>query len=732
MILRVEERAMSETRFRTCNLCEAMCGLAISVEGGQITKIQGDREDVFSRGYICPKGAALRELHEDPDRLRQPLRRTSSGWERIGWDEALSEVADQLHAVERAHGRDAVAMYTGNPAGHNHGALLMSQVFATVLGSKNRFDSNSQDANPRLLSTLLMLGDMTALTVPDVDRTEYFLILGANPVASGGSVMSLGDVRGRLEGIVARGGRVVLVDPRRTETAKLATEHHFIRPGGDPALLLALLEVIFGEGLFDEAAARRSATGLDELRELAARFPPERVSEAIGMSASTIRTIARDFARAKSAVAYGRVGICLGEFGPIGSWLIEALNVVTGNFDRPGGSMFPSPAVDLGWLARALDVGHFDRFRSRVRGLPELGGMLPASAMAEEMETPGPGQIRALVTLAGNPVLSVPGGERLSRALAGLDFMVSIDIYLNETTRHARLILPPRSTLERGHYDVLFHALAVRNTAKWSEPVLPPEEGSRDEWSILYELAVKLLGLRGGAIGDRLSRWLLSFGPLGSERVIDALLRVGPRGDRFVPFHPGLNLAKLREATHGVDLGPLVPSRERRVRTADGRVDLAPPILLADVSRVDEWLDAGRGSELRLIGRRHLRSNNSWMHNLPSLVKGPDRSTLLVHPDDAARLGLARGSEAEVESVKASVRVKVEISDAMMPGVVSLPHGFGHGDAAETMRVAGALPGVNMNLLMDERGLEPVTGTAILSGVAVKVRAVIGEQTSAG
>jgi anaerobic selenocysteine-containing dehydrogenase len=715
---------MTEQHYRTCNLCEAMCGMVVSVDQGRITEIRGDRDDVFSRGHICPKGPAMREIHEDPDRLRHPLRRTAAGWERIGWDDALHEVATRLHAIERAHGRDAVAMYTGNPAGHNHGALLMSQVFATALGSKNRFDANSQDANPRLYANLLMFGDMTALTVPDVDRTDYFLILGANPAASGGSVMSLGDVRGRLQGIRERGGQIVLIDPRRTETAKLASAHHFIRPGGDAALLLALLHVIFAEGLFDEARINARATGLTALREAALTYAPEQVGPAIGIDAAVIQGIARDFARAKSAVAYGRIGICLGEFGPIGSWLIEALNVVTGNFDRPGGAMFPSPAVDLGWVARALDVSHFDRHRSRVRGLPELGGMLPASAMAEEMETPGPGQIRALVTLAGNPVSSVPGGERLGRALAGLDFMVSIDIYLNETTRHAHLVLPPRAPLERGHYDVLFHALAVRNTVKWSEPVLPETPDSRDEWAILYELAIKLVGLRGGKFGDRLSELLLRFGPLGSEKVIDFLLRTGRHGDRFLPFHPGLNLAKVRAAPHGLDLGPLEPCARERVRTEGGKVDLAPAVFLADLPRVSDWIDQGRGAELSLIGRRHLRSNNSWMHNLPSLVKGPDRATLLVHPSDAARLGVQRGSEVLVSTPRGRVRVKVEPSDEMMPGVVSLPHGFGHQEAAETMRVAGALGGANMNLLMDEDRLEPLTGTAILSGVTVTVTRV--------
>jgi anaerobic selenocysteine-containing dehydrogenase len=712
---------MPEQKYRTCNLCEAMCGMVVTVDGGRITDIRGDRDDVFSRGHICPKGPAMRDLLEDPDRLRHPVRRTASGWERIGWEEALTEVASRLHEVQARHGRDAAALYTGNPAAHNHGAILMVQALATVLGTKNRFDANSQDANPRLFSNLQMFGEMTALTVPDVDRTDYFLILGGNPVASGGSVMSLGDVRGRLKGIRERGGRVVLIDPRRTETAALADEHHFIRPGGDAALLLSMLQVIFTERLADEAAVSKIARGLDELRALALRFPPERVAGPIGIDASVIRSIARGFAGAKRAVAYGRVGICHSEFGSIGSFLTEALNVVTGNFDRPGGAMFPSPAIDLTKVARLLQLEHFDQHRSRVRGLPELGGMLPAAAMAEEMETPGEGQIRAFVTVAGNPVLSVPGGERLAKALSGLDFMVSIDLYLNETTRHAHIVLPPRYALENGHYDLLFHALAVRNTVKWSEPVVTPDPDTRGDWDILYELGVRLLGLRGGWLGEKASRLLLKLGRLGSERMIDFLLRTGPRGDHFLPWSDGLNLEKVRAAPHGIDLGPLVPMRHERVRTPHGLVELAPAMLLSDAERVDAWLSARARGELLLIGRRHLRSNNSWMHNVQSLVKGPDRATLMMHQDDARRLGLSSAAEVTLTSRRGTVTAKLAVTEDMMPGVVSLPHGFGHAAAAETMRIAGGVEGANVNAITDEERLEPLTGTAILTGVPVTV-----------
>ena len=714
---------MPEQKYRTCNLCEAMCGMVVTVDGGAITDIRGDRDDVLSRGHICPKGPAMRELYEDPDRLRRPMRRTASGFAPVGWDEAMREVAERIHEVQARHGKNAVGVYLGNPSVHNHGAVLGSQALLAGLRTRNRFDANSQDANPKLYACMMMFGDPTSVTVPDIDRTDYFLVLGANPAASNGSVMSLGDVRGRLKGVRERGARFVLIDPRRTETAAYADEHHFIRPGGDAALLLAMLQVIFAEGRFDRAAVEAGARGLSALQAIAARFPPERVAAAVGIEAETLRGLARGFAGAKSAVAYGRVGICTNAFGSTASWLIEALNVVTGNFDRPGGAMFTKPAIDLSRLARRLGLAHKGRFRSRVRGLPEFGGMLPATTIAEEIETPGEGQIRALVTLAGNPVLSVPGGERLARALQKLDFMVSIDIYLNETTRHAHVVLPPRAALERAHYDLILHVLAVRNTVKWSEPVVEPAADTRDDWDILYELGVRLQAKRRGPLAEKAGDWLLRAGSPGLERIVDTLLRVGPYGDRFLPWREGLNLERVRRAPHGIDLGPLVPMGRARVRTADGLVDLCPEELAADVERVERWLSAPPSSGFSLIGRRHVRSNNSWMHNVRSLVKGPDRATLQMHPLDAQQKGLAGGTLVRVTSRGGTVSARLEVTDDVMPGVVSLPHGFGHQGAAETQRVAGAVPGPNANAVTDALLLEPLTGTAVLNGVPVTVEA---------
>jgi anaerobic selenocysteine-containing dehydrogenase len=716
-------RAM-ERHFRTCSLCEAMCGMVITVDGGAVVDVRGDDDDPFSRGHICPKGPAMRDLVEDPDRLRGPVARRDGRFVPIGWDEAFALAATRLRAIADVHGKDAVGIYLGNPSAHNHGAILMGQGFLGALGTRNRFDANSQDANPRLYACAEMYGAPFAIPIPDIDRTDYFLMLGANPAASNGSVMTLGDVRGRFQALRKRGAKLVVIDPRRTETAVAwADEHHFIRPGGDAALLLAMLQVIFAEGLEDRDALAAGADGVEELRALAGRYPPERVAARTGIAAATIRRLARELAGAERAVAYGRVGTCQNELGSVASWLIDALCVVTGNFDRPGGIMFPEPAADITGLARKLGVTGHHRWRSRVRGAPEIGGQLPAACIAEEIETPGEGQIRGFVTVAGNPVLSAPNGERIAAALARLEFMVSIDMYVNETTRHAHLILPPVPALQRSHYDLVFNLLAVRNVAKYSQPVLPRDPEGKEDWEILYELGMRLGGMRLG--GMRLGGRALDAGlrlawragvRIAPDRVVDALLRLGPWQ---------LSLRKLRRAPHGVDLGPLRPCRAKRLATPGARVRLAPPALVADAARVDAWL--GRTADgLVLIGRRHLRSNNSWMHNVHALVKGPDRAALFVHPDDAAHLGVTAGDEVRVTSRVGSVTARAEVTDDVMPGVVSLPHGFGHQGMKPTLKVAGDVAGPNLNALTDDMLLDPPSGTAVLNGVPVTVEAQAG------
>jgi anaerobic selenocysteine-containing dehydrogenase len=697
--------------------------MTVSVENGQITDMRGDPEDVFSRGHICPKGPAMREVQDDPDRLRQPMRRTQAGWKAISWKEALDETAARLSEVRQRGGRDAVGLYIGNPTAHNHGALLLLQAFVGSLRTRNKFDANSLDGNPKIFACLQMYGEATSVTIPDVDRTDFLLMLGANPAASSGSIMTLGDVRGRLGGIRARGGRIVLLDPRRTESAAWADEHHFLRPGGDAAFLLAFLHVLFAEKLVDERAIAQGTRGLAQLRSLVSRFTPELVEEAVGIPAKALRSLAIAFGRAKKAVIYGRLGTCLNEFGAVASWLVEVINVVTGNFDREGGAMFTTPAIDISVLSRTLGLSRYARWRSRVRDLPELVGLLPSACMAEEMETPGEGQIRAFVTLAGNPVLSSPNGERLAAALSKLDFMVSVDFYLNETSRHAHIILPPRYSLERPHYDIVFQSLAVRNVVKYSETVMPPAPDTREDWEILYELGMRLGGLHlGPKAVDRAARlaWRLGL-RISPDRILDLLVRLGPYGDKFVG--KGLNLAKIRQAPHGIDLGPLVPSRKKKIHTSSGLVELAPPLLVADVPRVERWLTEQRGSGLVLIGRRHLRTNNSWMHNVHSLTKGPDRATLLLHPTDAERFGLTQGQRARITSRVGTVTMPVETTFDIMPGVVSMPHGYGHAPSRDTQRIAGRLPGASINDLTDDSFVEPLTGTAILNGVPVTVEA---------
>lgn len=715
--------AEARTHFRTCHLCEAMCGIAIDLEGDRIAAIRGDHDDPFSRGHICPKAVALQDVHHDPDRLRRPLRRTAAGWEEVGWEEALSEAAQRLAAIQKAHGKNAVAVYQGNPVVHNHGALLFGQLLLKSLGSRSRFSATSVDQLPQMLASLLMFGHQLLLPIPDIDRTDFLLILGANPLASNGSLMTAPGVEKRLRAIQARGGRVVVVDPRRSETATIADRHLPIRPGADALLLAALLHTLFEERLARAGRLSEFTDGLHVLADAVKPFPAEAVADPTGIPATAIRELARDFAAPPTAVAYGRVGVCTQEFGGLASWLINALNLVTGNLDRIGGAMFPRPAADLVAFAdRIGQRGHFDRGRSRVRGLPEFSGEWPVAVLAEEIETEGPGQIRALVSSSGNPVLSAPNGSRLERALGKLDYMVAIDLYLNETTRHADLILPPTFALERSHYDLVFHALAVRNTAKYSEPLFPPPADAKHDWQIQLELATRIEAARDGSRWSAaLKRRLLSW--LGPDGAVALLLRLGPYGAGFLTFARGLTLRKLKKAPHGIDFGPLQPALPGRLYTRDRRIELCPPRLLEDLKRLQAALQRPADGALQLIGRRDLRSNNSWMHNSERLVKGRDRCTLLMHPDDASARGLRDGEQVRVASRAGAVEAALQVSADMRPGVVSLPHGWGHHRPGTRLRVASERPGVSFNDVADEILVDPLSGTACLSGVPVEVSA---------
>ncbi|MCB0579352.1 MAG: molybdopterin oxidoreductase family protein [Phaeodactylibacter sp.] len=708
------------THYRACNLCEAICGLAIEHENGKISSIRGDEQDPLSRGHICPKAVALQDVYEDPDRLKYPVRRTINGWQRISWEEAYDEVVANLRKVQEKHGPDAVGAYFGNPNVHNLGSMLFSGAFTKALGTRNRFSATSADQLPHHVAALLMFGHGLLLPVPDVSRTHFMLIIGANPLVSNGSLMTAPGFARHMKGIQERGGRVVVIDPRRTETAEKADVHYFIRPGRDALLLLALIHAVFEEGLVGLHHLEDIIAGLDAVQKIAAGFSPETVAPLVGIKAEGIRRLAREFADAPSAVCYGRMGASTQAFGGLCQWLINVLNIITGNLDREGGAMFTQPAFDhVGFTGSRGKTGIFGRRRSRVSGLPEYSGEFPVAALAEEIETPGEGQIRALLTVAGNPVLSTPNGARLDEALAGLEHMVCIDFYLNETTRHASVILPPPSPLERAHYDVAFQHLAVRNTAKFSDPLFEPPAGQLGDHEIALALVERIEKRRGKwSLRRRVEdAAMLKLGPTG---IVDLALRQGAYGLRR--GLDSLSVPKLRRHPHGIDLGPLRETMPGILAKWREVVDLAPAAFVEDLDRLRA--EAPASDELVLIGRRHLRSNNSWMHNVPKLMAGKSICTLLIHPDDAAARGIADGARATVSSRVGAVEVDVEVTDAMMPGVVSLPHGFGHGRDSTRLKVANAHAGVSINDLTDETFVDELTGNAALSGVPVEIAAL--------
>ena len=717
--------------YRTCNLTEAMCGIEITVRADKSLDIRGDKDDPFSRGYICPKAVALQDIYYDKDRLKHPVRRTQNGWQRIGWDEAFDEVAQNLKRINRKYGRNSIATYLGNPTVHNYGALLFAPGFIRSLHTRNRFSATSVDQLAHHLAAYLMFGHQLLLPVPDLDRTDFFLILGANPAVSNGSMMTAPGMSRRLQDIQKRGGKVILIDPRFTETARLADRHLFIKPGNDVLLLLALLHVVFDEGLTRVGPMAAFTKGVDVIGSLVAEFPPEKVASITGIDSDQIRLLAKEFAAAESAVCYGRVGVSTQEFGGVCQWLINVLNIVTGNLDRPGGAMFTLPAFDPLTAPEGLAPrGSFARWHSRVRKLPEFAGELPVVTLAEEILTEGPGQVKALVTSAGNPVLSTPNGRELDRALAGLEFMVSIDPYINETTRHAHIILPPSSSLERTHYDVAFHVLAVHNTTKFSPALFQPEAETRHDWEIFVELQTRME--HQGLFGRVKRKFIKQF--FGPERILDLGLRFGPYGAGVKPFSKGLTLRKLKEAAHGIDLGPLSSCLPRRLRTADKRIELAPEVLVKDVERVKAKLlhtaSLHSNGDLLLIGRRQLRSNNSWMHNSQRLLRGKPQCTILMHPADAAKRHLRAGQRVSVRSRVGSVEVLIEISEEMMPGVVSIPHGWGHDRTGIQLEVAQQHAGESINDLTDNLTIDALCGTAAFNGTSVAVDADAIEDSS--
>jgi anaerobic selenocysteine-containing dehydrogenase len=737
----------TETRYRICPLCEACCGLNVQVAGDKVISIKGAEQDVFSHGYICPKGNALRDLHDDPDRLRQPLVRRNGELQPATWEEAFEEIERRLLPVIEQHGKDAVALSVGNPAAHKMSLVLYFGRLARALGSKNIYSASTLDQMPKQLAAGWMFGSWFSIAVPDIDRCDFLLILGANPMASNGSLWTVTDFRGRAKALRQRGGKIVVVDPRRSETAAIADAHHPIRPGSDVFLLAAMVNTLFDEGLAKPGRLADWTLGIDEVRTAVAAFTPEAVAERCGIPAETIRALTRQLASTERAAVYGRIGTCTQEFGTLASWLVDTLNVLTGHLDAPGGAMFPKAAAFASntqgkpGIGRGIVTG---RHTSRVSGAPEVFGELPMTLMAEEMETPGPGQIKALITVASNPVLSSPGGPRIAKAMDSLEFMVSLDIYLNETSRHADVVLPGLSPLEDTHYDVTFPQFSHRNHARYSAAVFEPPADRPNEWQNLLRLTAILRGQGAKAdvqalddelmeqdvnrtAGDHAPAVLAALkksGRTGPERLLDLALRTGPHGDFFGLKPEGLNLDKVMAADGGIDLGALQPRVPELLRTPSGRIELAPPPLLADLERARARL-AEPAPDMVIVGRREVRSNNSWMHNLPILAKGPERCTALIHPIDAERLGLADGALAHISSVNGgeqrTITAPIAITAEMMPGVISLPHGWGHDLPGSQLRVAAERPGANLNAVLDDRLRDPLSGNAVLSGVPVSL-----------
>lgn len=730
---------------RICPFCEACCGLELDLEDSKVVRIRGDQADVFSHGFLCPKAIGLKDLHDDPDRLRTPLIKRDGVFVPASWEQAYAEIERRLPPLLAAYGPDAVATVLGNPTSHKMGLTLYFPRLAKALGTRNMFSASSVDQIPKMLSVGLMFGTWLTVPVPDIARCDFLLILGANPMVSNGSMWTVPDFRGKAKALRARGGKIVVVDPRRTETAAVADAHHFIRPGADVFFLLGIAHALFDERLVRLGRLAEHVSGLAEMEAALRPYPPEQMAQRCGVAAATMRELARTLSGTARAAVYGRIGTCTQQYGTLCSWLIDVINVLSGHLDEEGGAMFPKAAAFAANTRGAPGTGRgiiSGRYHSRVSGMPEMQGEIPVTCLAEEIDTPGPGRIRALIAIAGNPVLSAPNGARLGAALEQLDFMVSLDIYLNETSRHADVILPGLSPLEEAHYDVSFAQLSERNHARYSAPVLARAEGQPEEWESLLRIEAIVKGLGANAdinalddeafeknvhkvAGAAAGQVLAALAPLkGVDRMLDLALRSGPYGDQFGLRPDGLTLARLKAAPSGIDLGPMGQRIPEVLRTVSGKIELAPPMLIDDLARRVLAQCSEPVPELVIIGRRQLRSNNSWMHNLPVLAKGAFRCTALVHPQDAARLGLADGGRAQISNGARSIEVQVEVSDEMMPGVVSLPHGWGHDLPGTQLRVAGERPGVNLNALLDENLRDPLSGNAVLSGIPIKMQAL--------
>lgn len=698
----------TQTHYRTCNLCEAMCGLEIKLENNEIKSIKGDNKDPFSKGFICPKATALQDIYNDPDRLKKPIKKVNGEWKEISWNKAYDLVAEGIKKVQKKYGNDAVAAYQGNPTVHNIGSMLFSSDFLRALKTNNKYSASSIDQLPQQLAAQWMFGHIFTIPIPDINRTDYFLVLGANPMISNGSLMSAAGMPNRIKELQARGGKMIVVDPRKTKTAEAADHHIFIKPGKDVFFLAAIIHEFFERKYIDIFQLSRWISGRHDLQSLFDRFSPENVENICGVTKEIIEQIAKDFIEADKAVCYGRMGVSTQEHGTLCHWLINLINILSNNFDKQGGAMFPKAAVDVvSFISKKSTEHRYDRFRSRVRDLPETNGELPVAVLAREMLTPGKGQVKAFICSSGNPLLSTPNGKQLNKALRGLDFMVSIDIYLNETSQHADVILPPATGLETEHYDLFFNNLAVSNVAKYSPPLFKPEAGMQYDWQIFKELTRRLKKRR-----TLMERILFPF--LNPGFMLNIGLKKGP--------YP-INLKKLKNNPHGLDLGPLQPRMPEYLFTNDKKLHLAPALLISQFEKLDLVHEK---PELVLIGRRELRSNNSWMHNSYRLVKGENRCTILIHSYDAKRRNVMDGDLVEVKSNTGSISLPAEITNNIMQGVVSIPHGYGHNSPGSKLDVANAHAGVSINDITDEGFLDALSGNAAFSGVEVEIEKMTG------
>ncbi|AMN48646.1 molybdopterin oxidoreductase family protein [Psychrobacter sp. P2G3] len=710
-----EQIKMNEqTHFRTCNLCEAMCGIVIQHDGDKVLSIKGDKDDPFSQGYICPKATALQDLHEDNDRLRHPVERTANGWKEISWPDALDKVAAGIQSVQKKHGKNALGIYLGNPNVHNLGGMLTIKHLLTSIKTRSRFSATSIDQLPHHIVSMHLFGHMLRIPVPDVNRTQYMLIIGGNPLASNGSIMTAPNMRQKLKDIKARDGKVVVIDPRRTETADIASEHHFIRPATDVLLLLAMLNEIYLQGYADKARAKNNraaalAPEIERLADFAKDYSAESVADITGISVSEIKRLVKEFCEAESSVCYGRMGVSVQEFGLLSQYLIMVINIVTGRLDEVGGLMFPNPAVDV---VNNSGPGYLGKRHSRVSNLPDFNGDYPVVAMADEMLVEGAGQLKGFMTVAGNPVLSTPNGEKLDEAFTNLDFMVAIDYFVTETSRHAHIILPPVSPLERDHYDVTFNNFAVHNVAKYSKALFRKKKSAKHDWQIYLELAKRLD--KKAPLATRVERLLVKV--LGPKFVLNQGLKRGP--------YKGLNLKKLKKNPHGIDLGPLKRMLPEALKHKDKRIHLNVDFYQADLERVQEMMQDYDDQQILLIGRRHVRSNNSWLHNSYRLVKGKPRCTLMLHPETAKEYGIEDGQSVKVTSRVGSVNIIAEVTDELMPRVVSIPHGWGHGRKGVKQKIAQAHAGVSVNDLTDDTLIDQLSGNAAVNGVPVQLEAI--------